>query len=141
MSKETRWPRVSRDIHRFMFCTVWVRVNSGQVFHELICPLTVILPQISFNLTKLFSYPVFSCLVHVPLGVIVHFLVLLRSSRFESFLPRFSPFITQVTNFCSDPGFILLTIFAKSLFVFEVVITECVSASALFMVRDLTTVR
>ena len=33
--------------------------QSGQVFHELVCPLTVVLPKIIFNLTALFSYPVF----------------------------------------------------------------------------------
>ena len=35
--------------------------HSVQVFHELVCPLTVVLPQIFFNLTTLFSYPVFFC--------------------------------------------------------------------------------
>ena len=41
--------------------------HSGQVFHELVRPLTVVLPQIFFNLTTLFSYPVFFCLFHAPL--------------------------------------------------------------------------
>ena len=36
--------------------------HSGQVFHELVCLLTVVLPQIFFNLTTLFSYPVFFAL-------------------------------------------------------------------------------
>ena len=31
--------------------------QSSKVFHELVCPLTVVLPQISFNLTTLFSCP------------------------------------------------------------------------------------
>ena len=56
--------------------------QSGQVFHELICPLTVVLPQIFFNHTTLFSYPVFLRLFHAPLDVVVHFLVFLRSFRF-----------------------------------------------------------
>ena len=29
--------------------------HSGQAFHQLVCPLTVVLPQIFFNLTTLFS--------------------------------------------------------------------------------------
>ena len=33
--------------------------HSGQVFHQLVCPLTVVLPQIFFNLTTLFSYEAF----------------------------------------------------------------------------------
>ena len=33
--------------------------HSGQVFHQFVCPLTVVLPQIFFNFTTLFSYPVF----------------------------------------------------------------------------------
>ena len=33
--------------------------HSGQVFHGLVCPLIVVLPQIFFNLTTLFSYPFF----------------------------------------------------------------------------------
>ena len=34
--------------------------HSGQVFHQLVCPLTVVLPQIFFNLTTLFSLSKFS---------------------------------------------------------------------------------
>ena len=59
--------------------------SGGQVFHELVCPLTVVLPQIFLNLTILFPCPVFICLFHAPLDVIVHFLVFLGSFRFESF--------------------------------------------------------
>ena len=46
-------------------------------------PLTVVLPQIFFSLTTLFSYLVFFCLFHSHLDV-VHFLLFLRSFRFES---------------------------------------------------------
>ena len=31
--------------------------HSGQVFHQLVCPLTIVLLQIFFNLITLFSYP------------------------------------------------------------------------------------
>ena len=58
--------------------------HSGQVFHKLLCPLTVVVPQI--NLTTLFSYPLFLCLFHTPLDVIVHFLVFFRSFTFKSIL-------------------------------------------------------
>ena len=88
--------------------------HSGQVFHQLVCPLTVVLPWIFFNLITLFSYPVFFSLFHAPLDV-VHFLVFLRSFRLKSFLSQFSPFVAQIKNLCNDPGFFLLTMFAKDL--------------------------
>ena len=61
------------SVHRFSICRSSVRhfpetildssrfplFHSGQVFHQLVCPLTVVLPQIFFNLTTLSSYPVF----------------------------------------------------------------------------------
>ena len=56
-------------------CTVFDSSNfplfdSGQIFHELVCPLTVVLPQIFFSLTTLFSYP-------VSIAFFVHILMLL----------------------------------------------------------------
>ena len=112
-----------------MFC-------SCQVFYELVCPLTVVLPQIFFNLTALFSYPVFFCLFHAPLDVVVHFLVFLRSFRFESFLPLFSPFVTQIKNFCSDPDFFFSDDVYQGISVtalLKVVIIESMSVSSLLM--------
>ena len=81
--------------------------HSGQVFHQLVCPLTVVLRQIFFNLTTLFSCPVFSSLFHAPLDVVVHFLVFLRSFifRLKSVLSQFSSFVAEIKNFCSNPGF------------------------------------
>ena len=58
-------------------------------------------------------YPVFFSLFRAPLYV-GHFPVFLRSFRFKSILSLFSP-VTQIKNFCSDPGFFLLTMFAKDL--------------------------
>ena len=91
------------SVHRFSISRSSVRhflessrfpvFHSGQVFHQLVCPLTVVLPQIFFNLTTLFSYPVFFSLFHAPLDVVVHFLVFLRASRLKSFLSQFSPFV------------------------------------------------
>ena len=112
--------------------------HRGQVFHELVCPLTVVLPQIFFNLTTLISYPVFFCLFHAPLHV-VYFPVFLRFFRFKSFLSQFSPSVAQIKNFCSDPEFFLLKMFAKKLTgvsvtaVLKMVITESMSASSLFI--------
>ena len=51
---------------------------------------------------------------HASLDV-VHFLVFLRSVRLKSFLSQFSPLVAKIKNFCSDPGFFLLTMFAKDL--------------------------
>ena len=76
---------------------------------------TVVLPQIFFNLTTLFSYPVFFSLFHALLDVVVIFFVFLRSFRLESFLSQFFPFVAQIKNFCSDPEFFLLTMFVKDL--------------------------
>ena len=38
-----------------------------------------------------------------------------RSFRFKSFLSQLSPLVAQIKNFCSDPGFFLLTMFARDL--------------------------
>ena len=113
--------------------------HSGQVFQELVCPLTVVLPKIFSNLTALFSYPVFFCLFHASLDVVVHFPVVRRFFRFNSFLSQFSPSAAQIKNFCSDPGFFLLTMFAKDSLavlvtaVLKVVIIKYRSVSSLFM--------
>ena len=53
----------------------------------------------------LFFYPVFFCLFHASLNVVVHFLVFLRSFRFKWCLSQLSPSVAQIKNFCSDPGF------------------------------------
>ena len=58
---------------------------------------------------------VFFSLFHAPLDVVVHCLVFLRSFRLKSFLSQFSPLVAKIKNFCSDPGFFLLTMFAKDL--------------------------
>ena len=73
------------------------------------------LSQIFFNLTTLFSYPVFFCLFYARLDLVVHFLIFLRSFRFKSFLSQFSSIVTLIKNFCSDLGFSLLMMFAKDL--------------------------
>ena len=86
----------------------------------------------------LFSYSVFFSLFHAPLDD-DHFLVFLRSFRLKSFLSQFSPFVAQIKNFCNDPGFFLLMMFAKDLLavsvtaVMKVVIIESISVSSLLM--------
>ena len=65
--------------------------HCGQVSHELVSPFIDVLPQIFFSLTTLFPYPALFCLFHAPLDVAVHFLVFLKSFRFESVLTQFSP--------------------------------------------------
>ena len=86
--------------------------HSGQVFHELVCPL----PQIFFSLTKVFSYQVFFSLFHAPLDVVFHFPVFLRSFRFKSFLSQFSLLLlhrSRISLVTQD--FFLLAMFAKDL--------------------------
>ena len=51
--------------------------HSGKVFHQLVYPLTVVLPQIFFNLTTPFSYPVF-------FTFFMHLLMLLFTSMYCS---------------------------------------------------------
>ena len=103
----------------FLCFTVVKSFTSWYALLLLFFPLTVVLPQILFNLTTLFCYPVFFSLFHAPLNVVVHFFVFLRSVRFESFLSQFSPFVAQIKNVCSDPNFfvcfVFLTMYAKDL--------------------------
>ena len=80
--------------------------HSGHVFHQLVCPLTVVLPQIKKKSSaRLFSYPVFLSLFHAPLDVVLHLLVFFRSFKLKSFLSQFSPIVAQIKNFCSDNRF------------------------------------
>ena len=75
---------------------------SGQVFDGLVCPLTVDLSQIFFNFTTLFSYPVFFCLFHTPLDVVVDVFIFLRSLRFESTLSQLIIIRTYIYNALND---------------------------------------
>ena len=92
-------------------------ISAPRISNSIPLPdsLTVVLSQILFNLTTLTSFPVFFCLFHEPFNVVVHFRGFFRSFRFKSFLSQFSPFVAQIKNFCSYPGFSLLTMFAKDL--------------------------
>ena len=89
--------------------------HTSQVFHDLVCCLAVVLPQIFFSLTVLFSCPILFCIFRAFLDVVVHYPVFLRSFRLKSVLFQFSPFVTQIKNICSDTGFLLLAVFAKDL--------------------------
>ena len=71
------------SVHRFSICRSSVRhfperswtgaafpcFAVVKSFMSWYSPLTVILPQIFFNFTALFSYPLFFCLFHAPLDV------------------------------------------------------------------------
>ena len=46
-------------------------MHSGQVFHKLVCPLTVVVPQIFFILTTPFFYPGFVVVVVVVFVFVV----------------------------------------------------------------------
>ena len=73
--------------------------HSGQVFHELVCPLTVVLPQIFFNLTTLFSYPVIFCLFQLSFAFFMHLLMLLLTSLYFSATSGSNCFFS-VLSFC-----------------------------------------
>ena len=111
--------------------------HNGQVFHHLVCLLTVVLPQIFFNLTTLFSYPVSFSLFHAPLDVVVHFLVFLRSFRLKFFLSQFSPFVAQIKKlYAVIQGFFFwrclprISLAVSVIAVLKVVITESRSESS-----------
>ena len=76
---------------------------------------------------------------HVPLDVVVYFLVFRSSFRLESFLSQFSPFVAQIKNFCSDPGFYFwwclprISLAVSVTAVLKVVIIESMSVSSLLM--------
>ena len=115
-------------------------LHSGRVFHKLVCLLTVVRLHTFFNFTKLFSYRVFFCLFHAPLDVVVHFLVFLRSCRFESFLPQFSPFCRTDQEFLQWPRVFFfgrrlprISLAVSITAVLKVVITESMSVSSLLM--------
>ena len=117
---------LSWTVVAFPCFTVWSLSRVG----------TVVLPHIFFNLTTLFSYPVFFCLFHAPLDVVVHFLVFFRSFMFKSFLTHFSPYVVQIKNFCSNPGFFFfrrclprISLAVSITAVLKVVITESMSVS------------
>ena len=93
-SSEQYSVQCSISVRHFPDCRSFSLFHSSQVFHELACPLAVVLPQIFYNLT-----PVLFCLFH-PL--LVRFPVFFRSLRFESSLSQFSPFVTQITNICKN---------------------------------------
>ena len=114
--------------------------HSGQVFHQLVCPLTVVLPQIVFNLATLFSYSVFFSLFRAPLDVVVHFLVFLRSFRLKFFLSHFSSFFHADQEFLQWPRFFFfwrclprISLAVSVTAVFKVVIIESMSVSLLLM--------
>ena len=116
------------SVHRLGICRSSVRHFPDQSWTVVAFPcFTVAKPFTSwYALLLLFflrfssislhcSPPVFCSLFHAPFDVVVHFLVFLISFRLKAFLSQFSPFATQIKNFCSDPGFFLLKMFAKDL--------------------------
>ena len=50
------WSDCLLDLGPDLNSSSFLLFHSGQVFHELVCPFTV-LPYIFFNFTALFSYP------------------------------------------------------------------------------------
>ena len=57
--------------------------HSGRVFHQLVCPLTFVLPQIFFKFTTLFSYPVFFIYFFLISAFFMHLLMLFISLYFS----------------------------------------------------------
>ena len=132
--------------------------HIGQVFYSSVYPLTVVLPQIFFNFTTLVSSPLLFCLFRAmkkakenwsgvqfswycgsPLDVVVHFLVLLKSFRVESFPCQFSSSVARIKNVCFDPDFLFWRCMPRILLavsitaMLKVVFIESMPASWLFM--------
>ena len=53
----------------------WCAIHSGQVFHQLVCPLSVVLPQIFFNLIHCSP-------IQFSLAFFMHLLMLLFTSLY-----------------------------------------------------------
>ena len=73
------------------------------VFHQLVCPLTVVLPQIFFFSLHCSPIQFSLAFFDAPLYVVVHFPVFLRSFRLKCFLSHFSPFVkfvAYIKKFC-----------------------------------------
>ena len=123
------------SVHRFSICRSSVRhfperswtvvaspcfivVKSFTSWYAFLLLFSLRVSSISLHCSHVqyFYFLIFFSLFHAPLDVVVHFLVFLRYFRLELFLSQFSPFVAQIKNFCSDPGFFfLLTMFAKDL--------------------------
>ena len=100
------FPVQSWTVVAFPFFTVVMSFTSWYAF-LLLCFLRF--SSISLHRSLQFSFPF--CM---RLLMMLAFPRISQILRFESFPSQLSPFITQVKNFCSDPGFFLLT-FAKNL--------------------------
>ena len=59
-------------------------ISMTKIFVYHMHETAAVLPQIFFNLTTLLSYPVFLCLCHAPLDVVVHSLYFLFTSLYFS---------------------------------------------------------
>ena len=107
------------SVHRFSICRSSVRHCPERSWTVVAFPcLTVVKSFTSWYALLLLFFLRFSSVLlhcspiqfslaffHSPLGVVVHFLVFLRSFGLESFLSQFSSFVAQIKNVCSDPGF------------------------------------
>ena len=85
---------------------------SFMSWYALLLLFFLIFSSISLHCSPIqFSFAFF---MHL-LNVVVHFLVFLRSFRFESFLSKFSPFVAQIKKILQWHGFFLVMMFAKDL--------------------------
>ena len=84
-------------------------VSAPQMTSQPVSPIFLCSTLPSGTLQELHAF----CLFQARFDVVVHLPVFLRSFRFETFLPPFSPFVAQIRMFCSGSGFFLLVMFAK----------------------------
>ena len=110
-------------------CAIKTRLDAKYSLHCMAALHTIRKCWYSSTLACL---EVFFSLIHAPLDVIVHVLVYLRSFMLKSFLSRFSPFVAQIKNFCSDQKK-YTDIDSMITAVLKVVIIESMSVSSLLM--------
>ena len=106
------------SVHRFSICRSSVRHFPERSWTKIAFPCftavesftswyaLLLLFFLRFSSISLHCFPFqvsFAFFMH--LLIVVHFLRLLRSFRFKSFLSQFSPFVAQIEYFGSDPVF------------------------------------
>ena len=114
------------SVHRFGICRSSVRLFPERSWTVVAFSCFAVVKSFTswYALLLLFFLRFSSISLHCSpiqfsLAFFMHLLMLLFTSLYFSdpsgsifFLSQFSPFVAQIENFCSDPGFFLLTMFA-----------------------------
>ena len=117
------------SVHRFSICRSSVRQFPEWSWIAVAFPCFTVVKSFTswyallllfflrFSAISLHCSPIFFCLFHTPLDIVVHYLVFLRSSRFKYFLPVLSfchtdkeflwwPRVLSSDNVCQRPNWL-----------------------------------